>query len=380
MTMSPPCRSLYVHVPFCRTLCSYCDFYSQVFEPAAATPFVDALMCELGTSAERSSLRFDTIYVGGGTPTVLPAPALARLLGGVREYAVDKDLLEFTVEANPATVTDEIAAVLVAAGVNRISLGAQSFEPEELCTLDRTHQPAQVGETVRKCRQAGIWQINLDLIFGIPGQTPASWLGSLWAALTLGPDHLSCYGLTYEPGTPLHERLELGIVQRVDPDLEAEMYETALDILPGAGLPQYEVSNFARHGAQCRHNLRYWHNEPYLGIGPAAAGFIDGVRYKNVADTATYVQAIQDGRSAWGEQETLSPARRARETAMLELRLAEGINRKQFAERYGEDPAVLFADAIKPRLGDGLLVVDEKSVRITRAGFLVADTVIADFL
>ena len=149
--------------------------------------------------------------------------------------------------------------------------------------------------------------------------------------MALEPDHLSCYGLTYEPGTPLREQLDIGVVQRVDPDAEAEMYETALDILPGAGLPHYEISNFARPGAQCRHNLRYWHNEPYLGIGPAAAGFIDEVRYKNVADTAAYVRAIQEGQSPWSEQETLPPARRARETAMLELRLTEGINRKQFA-------------------------------------------------
>lgn len=380
MTMSTPCRSLYVHVPLCRSLCGYCDFYSQIFDPAVVTPLVDALVRELAEYAEQRSLRLDTIYVGGGTPTVLPAPALSRLLLSVREYAVDAQLLEFTVEANPATLTDDIAAVLVAAGVNRVSLGAQSFEPDELRTLDRMHLPAHVGETVKKCRQSGIWQINLDLIFGIPGQTPASWLGSLWAALTLEPDHLSCYGLTYEPGTPLYEHLNIGAVQRVDPDLEAEMYETALDILPGAGLPQYEISNFARPGAQCRHNLRYWHNEPYLGIGPAAAGFIDEVRYKNVADTAAYVQAIQEGRSPWSEQETLPPGRRARETAMLELRLTEGIQRKHFAERYGEDPAALFADAIKPHMADGLLAVDERSIRLTRAGLLVADTVIADFL
>lgn len=380
MTTPSPCRSLYVHVPFCRRLCGYCDFYSRVLDPAAVAPLVDAVVQELAGYARRLAPRFDTIFVGGGTPTVLPPTELRRLLGALREYAAPADELEFTVEANPATVTDEVAATLVAAGVSRVSLGAQSFDVSELQALDRTHRPAEVGETIAKCRNVGIRQISLDLIFGIPGQTPASWLRTLQTALALQPDQLSCYGLTYEPGTPLCERLDAGLVQRVDADLEADMYEAALDVLPAAGYAQYEVSNFARLGAQCRHNLRYWHNEPYLGLGPAACGFIDEVRYKNVADTVAYVQAVQEGRSPRIEEERLLPDKRAGETAMLALRLAEGIDRRQFEQRFGQDPAVLFSRAIQQHGADGLLVVDEVSIRLTRAGLLVADTVVADFL
>lgn len=377
--MSSPCRSLYVHVPFCRRLCGYCDFYSQVLDPDTVGPLVDAVRSELTGATRGGGLTVDTIFVGGGTPTVLPADQLARLLAALRACAAGPDV-EFTVEANPATVTAEMANVLASAGVNRVSVGAQSFNPAELDVLDRTHRPEQVGETLATCRRAGIRRLSLDLIFGVPGQTLASWRESLQAALDLEPEHMSCYGLTYEPGTPLCERLDAGSVQRVDPDLEADMYETTIDVLAAAGLAQYEISNFARPGAECRHNLRYWHNEPYLGLGPAAAGFLNEVRYKNVADTAAYVAAIRAGRSPRAEEERLPPERRVRETAMLELRLTSGIDRRRFAARYKEDPVALFAAAIEPHRADGLLVVNETSIRLTRRGLLLADTVIADFL
>jgi oxygen-independent coproporphyrinogen-3 oxidase len=380
MTTSAPGLGLYVHVPFCRTLCGYCDFYSRVLDPAAVGPFVDAVLRELAAYAARRPLCCDTIYVGGGTPTVLPAAELAQLLGGLRAVADPARDVEFTVEANPATIDDRIAGVLAAAGVNRVSLGAQSFAPAELRTLERAHGPEQVGETVARCRRAGLRQISLDLIFGTPGQTLGSWLRSLCAALALAPEHLSCYGLTYEPGTPLAERLAAGQVQRLDEDLEADLFEAALDLLPAAGLAHYEISNFARPGAACRHNLHYWHNEPYLGLGPAAAGFIDEVRYRNVPDLGTYVQAVQHGRSPWSEHERLPPERRARETAMLELRLAEGIDRQRFAARFGPDPAVLFAGPIARHVRDGLLRVDARGIRLTRAGFPMADHVSRDFV
>ncbi len=381
MTTSAPCRSLYVHVPFCRTLCGYCDFYSVVPAAGQTGPLVDALWREFAVYAARGFAGpFDTVFVGGGTPTVLPADDLRRLLDALRQHAVSASDVEFTVEANPATVTAETARVLLTAGVNRVSLGAQSFDPSELRTLDRTHAPADVGRTVRICRAAGISQVSLDLIFGIPGQTLESWQTTLAAALALEPDHLSCYGLTYEPDTPMHARRDAGLVRPVDEDLEADMYEAAIDTLTAAGFEHYEISNFARPGARCRHNLRYWHNEPYLGLGPSAAGFLDELRYKNVADTAAYVAAVTAGRSPWSEREQLPPERRARETAALELRLTEGIDRRRFAVRYGTDPVVLFADAVARHGADGLLEVSASHVRLTRRGLLCANTVMADFV
>lgn len=379
MTTPVPCRCLYVHVPQCAARCGYCDFYSEVFDPRLARPLVDAVLRELARWAAARAFRFDTIFVGGGTPTVLPPTELARLLAGLREHA-DSAALEYTVEANPATVTAETAAALTAAGVNRVSLGAQSFDAAELRVLERGHEPEHIGQTIAICRQAGVRHFNLDLIFGIPGQTLRSWQESLQAALTLDPVHLSCYGLTYEPGTRLWQQRAAGHITPVDPDVEADLYELAMEALPAAGLAQYEISNFARLGHECRHNLRYWHNEPYLGLGPSAVGFVDQVRYRNVADIAAYLEAVTNGRSPRATEERLPPQRRPHETAMLELRLVEGIDRARFARRYDVDPSELFSAAIRRHVSDGLLEVDDRGIRLTRGGRMLGDRVMADFL
>lgn len=378
--MSEPIRAVYVHVPFCRRLCGYCNFYSVELDEAAMGPLVDALLRELDDYCIRHALAVETVFVGGGTPTTLPPGELRRLLARLRRLAGASIGLEFTVEANPATVTPQIADMLVSEGVNRVSIGAQSFDPAELSVLERNHEPGQVAETVAACRQAGIGQVNLDLIFAIPGQTLESWLSTLAAAIELRPDHLSCYALTYEPGTRLFDQLQAGEVSRVDPDLDATMYERTIDTLTEAGYRHYEISNFARPGCECRHNLFYWHNEPYLGIGPSAAGLVNGVRYKNVADVGRYTQAVRAGRSARIEAERRSTEQRARETAMLELRLIKGIDRRRFARRYGHDPAAFFAEAVQRHGKSGLLEATDTRLRLTRAGLLVADTVIADFL
>lgn len=379
LTTPAACRSLYVHVPFCHTICGYCDFYSEVLDRGAAGPLVDALLRELdGHEARGRALRFETIFVGGGTPTTLPPDDLRRLLRRVGRDAAGG--VEFTVEANPATVNAEVADALAESGVNRVSIGAQSFDEGELRVLERIHRPEQVAQTVEICRCAGIRSLNLDLIFAVPGQSLDRWMRNLERCLALAPDHMSCYGLTYERGTPLFDQLRAGRVRRVDEDIEAEMFEATAERLGRAGLRQYEISNYARPGAECRHNLCYWHNESYVGIGPSAAGYVDGVRYKNVPDTRAYVRGVQSGASTWIEQERLPPDATARETAMLELRLMDGIGRRRFAERFGVDPATLFADAIERHAREGRLVCDERGIRLTRAGLLLADTVIADFL
>jgi oxygen-independent coproporphyrinogen-3 oxidase len=389
MTTPATVASVYVHVPFCHTICGYCDFYSTVLDRSATGPLVDALIAELeqaldgrGRPSPNRPLepRVRTVFVGGGTPTTLPSADLVRLLQRLVTLPAANGPPEFTVEANPATVNDRVAHLLAEAGVNRVSIGAQSFDPSELRVLERIHRPAQVEQTVRACRRAGLRSLNLDLIFGVPGQSLDSWLASLRAALALGPDHLSCYGLTYEAGTPLFEQLRAGRVRPVEPGLEAEMYEATIDTLAAAGLRHYEISNFARPGFECLHNLAYWHNEPYLGIGPSAAGFVDGLRYRNVADTAEYVRAIHAGRSPRVEEERLPPDRRARETVMLELRLIEGMDRRHFEGRFGHDPVALYAEAVARHVELGLLEVTPSHLRLTRAGLLVADSVIADFL
>jgi oxygen-independent coproporphyrinogen-3 oxidase len=371
--------ALYVHVPMCRSRCAYCDFYSEVVRPGVVAALVSAILAELERASRTRTLSFRTLFVGGGTPTALPTHALERLLRGCAGRLGGLGP-EFTVEANPATVDAATADMLVRAGVNRLSLGAQSFLPAELAVLERAHAPAAIAETVETCRVAGLRHFSLDLIFGIPGQTLATWRQSLAAAISLEPEHLSCYGLTYEPGTRLHTRLTRGEVKQVDPDLEADMYELAIDTLAAAGYQQYEISNFARPGAECRHNLTYWRNEPYLGIGPAAAGYVDGLRYKNVADTDAYICAINAGETPYCEQEHLDPAQCARETAMLALRTTTGLDCRRFSERFGLDPLHFFATAIDKHAGNGLLEADAGRIRLTRRGLLLADRVIADFL
>ena len=392
MTTPEPIRAVYVHVPFCRRLCGYCDFYSIVPAEGMVGPLVDALLRELDHYSGRPDLAVETVFVGGGTPTTLPAEELRRLLDRLRQLAPSGTALEFTVEANPETVTPQIAQVLVAAGANRVSIGAQSFDPAELAVLERGPRPEDVAEPVALCREAGLRQVNLDLIFAIPGQTLDSWLASLRAATALQPEHLSCYSLTFEPGTRLFEQLQAGTVTAVDQDLDATMYEAAIDALTAAGYVRYEISNFARPGCRCRHNLAYWHNQPYLGIGPAAAGLVDGVRYKNVADVAAYTEAVavwhrlpacvSTGRMPVPrvEEERRSTEQRARETAMLELRLTEGIDRRRFEQCYGHDPVEFFAEAVRRHGERGLLQVTDRHLRLTRPGLSLADTVIADFL
>lgn len=376
-----PVRAVYAHVPFCQTICGYCDFYSIVYDERGVSPLVESLIRELVQSTARVQCAIETIFVGGGTPTTLPPAELERLLTALRNAAKPGAAQpEFTVEANPATVTPEKAAVLAKSGVTRVSIGAQSFDTSELRVLDRIHRPLQVAETLSICRNAGIPQANLDLIFAVPGQSLDAWLRNLHAAIELAPDHLSCYGLTYEKGTPLFEQLLAGQVKRIDTDREAEMYEATIETLAGAGYEQYEISNFARPGCECRHNLIYWRNEPYLGIGPSAAGFVDGVRYQNVPDAAEYGRAVMAGRSARVTEERLSENQRARETVMLELRLNRGIDRPAFAARFGHDPTQLFSAAVSKHQSLGLLDVTEDAVRLTNRGRLVADAVISDFL
>jgi oxygen-independent coproporphyrinogen-3 oxidase len=380
MTTRRTVRSLYVHVPYCRTLCAYCDFYSEILDERTSGALVDGLLRELAAFRRAHDLAPDTIFLGGGTPTVLPPLELSRLLDAIVALPRAAGDLEFTVEANPATVNAGTAELLATHAVSRVSVGAQSFDPAELRVLERTHEPAQVRETVAICRAHGIAQVNLDLIFGVPGQSVPAWESSLRQAADLAPDHISCYGLTYEPGTRLDERRQAGEVVPVSPETEAQMYETAIDTLAEAGLEQYEISNFARPGCRCRHNLRIWRNETYAGIGPSAAGFANGVRYRNLADIREYLRAVAAGRRPRAEQECLTPERRACESAMLELRLIAGIDRVRFAERFGRDPVELFAEAVARHAEAGLLTVDERSMRLTRRGLLVADSVIADFL
>jgi oxygen-independent coproporphyrinogen-3 oxidase len=373
---------LYVHIPFCFHKCHYCDFYSITRQtPERMTRFVDLILHEADfwTHAPQT-LRPRTVFFGGGTPTLLPAAEMGRLIRGLRERFHFADLIEWTVEANPATVTREYADTLAAAGIDRISMGAQSFNPAELAVLERHHNSDDVPRSLDIIKSSGIARLNLDLIYAIPGQNMKSWLQSLDSAIALDTEHLSCYGLTYEPNTPLAVRRRLGQVNSINPELEIEMLTETRARLRTAGLLSYEISNYSRPGCQCRHNLLYWHGGDYLSLGPAAASHVQGVRWRNRPHLGEWENAIAARLLPAIEIETLTPRQRAGELAMLMLRLSCGIVYADFAVRVGLDAPTIFAEVIGRLAPLGLLDVTETSIRLSERGLPVADSIAAEFL
>jgi oxygen-independent coproporphyrinogen-3 oxidase len=293
----------------------------------------------------------------------------------VQRWLPLRDGGEFSIEATPESISAEKVAVLADAGVNRVSLGVQTFRPDLLARLDRIHTPDHIGPALDQIRKR-IENVSLDLIFGVPGQTVADWNKDLAAALAFAPDHVSTYGLTYEKGTPLWKRREQGAVEPVAEDDELAMYTLAMERLVGTGFEQYEVSNFARPGRRCRHNETYWANQAYFGFGVGAARYVEGRREVNCRNTADYIRRVLAGQPATFHSERLPPEESARETAAVQLRRAEGISRSQFREQTGMDFDRLTAGRAAGLTGEGLLEDDGTSVRLTLRGRCVADGVV----
>ena len=369
---------LYVHIPFCSTKCGYCDFYSVPLKNRKAEPLVAAVEKELRRRVGADAASVETVFVGGGTPTLLDAELLSRLLGTLVAVGATRDVLEFTVEANPATIDDRKARVLIDNGVTRVSMGAQSFFPAELATLERIHSPDDIPPSVETLRRAGVGGINLDLIFGIPGQTMSTWGESLRRTIDLGVDHIACYGLMYEPGTRLTAMRKHGRITPCDEGVEADLYLQAIDVLEGAGYTQYEISNFARPGCACRHNLKYWRNEPYIGVGPSAVGWDGRVRYRNVPDERRYVNMINQSGDAETESETIDTSTLIHEMILMQLRLVEGICLAAFRRRIGVDALALFAEPLRRLTEIGVIGVSDTHLALTRKGRLVADAVMTE--
>ncbi len=375
-----PC-ALYVHVPFCETKCGYCDFYSVALKDRDPGPLVARLLRELNGRVEEAHATgyfVQTVFFGGGTPTLLPYGQLRELLKTVNKLVAADAIEEFTVEANPATVDDAKAALLAEHGVTRVSMGAQSFIPAELAALERLHKPEDIAPSVATLRRHGLDNINLDLIFGIPGQTPASWAESLRIAVDLAPQHIACYGLTYEPGTRLTAQRRAGHVTACNEDTESELYLHALDTLSAAGFCQYETSNYARPGRECRHNLLYWRNRPYIGVGPSAAGCMLGRRHKNVADIASYIRQMDERGRAEMESEAVTPEMLMLELPMMQLRLVEGLSIGDFVAQAGVDPREVFHEPLERFVASGLVNVSETHIRLTREGRLLSDAILRE--
>ena len=366
--------SLYIHIPFCRRKCVYCDFYSAIYDPHLASSYIDILIRQIGSLDGP----FSTVYVGGGTPTALDNKVLERLLKAVKAKA--GAVAEFTVEANPESVDDDKVKLLLAGGVNRLSIGIQSLDERKLKRLGRIHNARKGRESVLLAVKRGFANISADLIFGVWDERPEDWEKELDEAAGLPVEHISCYSLTYEKATPLFAALKNKSVMPLEDDLVARMYEEAIRRLSVRGFKQYEVSNFAKAGFECKHNLNYWNNDPYIGIGASAVSYIEGVRSKNVARVEEYVRRYEEGRSLEESSEKLSPVRRAKETAAVKIRTKEGIDFGWFKEKTGYDFLELEKKAVSELLEKDLIKYKKDGtiptgIALKRTGFLFCDTV-----
>ena len=370
-------RAAYVHVPFCAHHCGYCDFAVATGQDHAIDRYIQALDMELAQLRQAQPVQ--TLFLGGGTPTYLNSRQLKNLLEVVIRWLPLVANGEFSVEANPGTLDADKIDILAQHGVNRISLGAQSFHPHLLAVLERDHRPDDVVRAMDRIRNR-IANVSLDLIFGVPGQTVAEWEADLDRALALQPVHLSTYGLTYEKGTRLWKQQRQGQVQALAEETELAMYLLAMDRLEGAGFEHYEISSFALPGFRCRHNQVYWANEAYFGFGMGAAAYVQGRRKLNTRDLQTYLHRALAGNSCVFQSEELPPEEQARETLLLNLRRADGIDREQFRKQTGFDVDELAGGALSRQVELGLLQDDGRRIALTRRGKCVADTVISQIM
>lgn len=358
-------RHLYIHIPFCLQICPYCSFYKELSGPGKAAPLVDAIVREAELFA--SGMAPHTIFIGGGTPTALSMSQLETLLSGLRSHLDFSAVTEFTMEMNPATVTTRKAGLLREFGVNRASMGVQAWDADLLKTLGRVHDAAQARTSFRILRDAGFDNINLDLIYGVPGQTLAQWEEGIRQTAALGPEHISAYCLTYEEDTDFFRRKAKGEF-REDIENDAAFFKRGLVLLSNAGFAQYEISNHARPGRECRHNIAYWEGADYLGLGPSAWSTAGDRRWQNLPDTAAYVRAVTAGVRPLTSEEILTPAVRDAERVAFGLRMNTGIKKKHLVA-----PPDLLADLHT----EGLLETVESRVRLTPRGRLLADEIAA---
>jgi oxygen-independent coproporphyrinogen-3 oxidase len=374
----PPPRAAYIHVPFCRHRCGYCNFTLVAGRDDLIEAYLDALGRELAFL--ETPREVDTLFFGGGTPTHLPPAQLERLLELTQRWFPLAVGGEFSVEANPIDLAAANKnSVLRQSGVTRISLGVQSFDPRVLKLLERDHRESEIRRATQ-CARSLAQSVSLDLIFGAPGESLEEWQCDLAQALSLQPHHLSTYGLTFEKGTAFWSRLARGELARADEDLERQMYELAIDTLTAAGFEHYEVSNFARPGHRCRHNENYWLGGQYYAAGPGAARFIAGRRETNHRSTTTYIQRLLAGQSPVAESEQLNPEDAARERLVFSLRRLEGIDTAPFADATGFSVQQLGGDALARFVDQGLLELTSSRLRLTRAGLLVSDALWPEFL
>lgn len=370
---------IYLHIPFCRSKCDYCDFYSLAGQDGQMDRYQRALLAHLKETAPLTQgISVDSVYIGGGTPSYYGARRLKELLAAVHKwFQLEKDC-EITVECNPDSVDLKSLRILRKAGVNRLSMGMQSANEEELERIHRIHTSRQVDEAVTAARKAKFTNLSLDLIYGLPGQTADSWRATVEHTLSLIPQHLSCYGLKVEEGTPLAERVKGGEALP-DDDMQADLYLWTVGRLERAGYPQYEISNFSKPGYESRHNLRYWLTRPYIGFGPGAHSDFGGRRYSFVRDLRRYMDGVLNGGEIIDSSELIPQRERCGEYLMLRLRTAQGVEEQEYYRTYYMDFSPLRARFLEFQK-QGWAQQENGRWRLTPKGFLVSNQLIGDLL
>jgi len=373
---------VYIHIPFCRQKCFYCDFPSYAGKEKLMEAYTEALCQQIeiqGLSFRQKWGKPATVYMGGGTPTALPPQYMAQVLQAVNEY-IGQEIAEFTVECNPGTVDAAYLQLLCAGGVSRLSFGVQSFQDELLRRIGRIHSGAEAVQAVKMARQAGVSNISVDLMYGLPGQILADLQASVRQAEELAVEHISIYGLQVEDGTAFARMEEMGKLKLPTEEQAEAMYDYMTTALPELGYRRYEVSNFAKEGFESRHNRSYWHDVPYLGLGAAAHSYLAGKRYAATSDIAEYIAGIKADRDVSELEEEPTRAHAMEEFAFLALRTAEGLSRQAFADKFHVELDSVYGEVMAKLSGQGLLLVDKAGCRLSEQGFKYGNVAFAEFI
>jgi oxygen-independent coproporphyrinogen-3 oxidase len=376
---------IYIHIPFCRSKCNYCDFVSYAGKDHYQPVYREALLKEIQLRARILPADypkiFSSLFFGGGTPSHLPAEEITAILNQIFHCFAPVEGVEITLEANPESL-DSLQNLerYLEAGINRLSIGSQSFDDALLKKMNRPHRSEDIRQAVALARKAGFNNISLDLIYGYPGQTLDLWKNSLEEALNCNPQHLSLYGLTVEGGVPLEKQLDAGEVSLPDEETTISMYEYAMERLLKSGFDHYEISNWAKPGLACRHNLNYWKYGDYLGLGVNAHSYFQGRRYWNLNTLDTYLESLTKNQLPIAGEETIHGKELMAEYCMVTLRLQEGINKNSFKKRFQADIMEMFGNVFQPYIEMGCLDIDHTIIRLTRKGILISDALFADLL
>jgi oxygen-independent coproporphyrinogen-3 oxidase len=380
--MKPMIKGAYIHIPFCHQICHYCDFNKVFFKNQPVDEYIETLGMEMEMFVEkyRDQLHIETIFLGGGTPTALSAPQLQRLFELIKQHIPQTHLQEFTSEANPDELTHEKLVVMKNNGINRLSLGVQSFDEDILKRLGRTHSNEHVYNTIQMAKDIGFTNISIDLMYGLPGQTMEQWQHTLEKALELNLPHYSAYSLIVEPKTVFYNLMTKGKLILPGEDLEADMYEVLMTAMESKGIHQYEISNFAQPGLHSVHNNLYWDNVSYAGFGAGAHGYAKGIRYANIGPIKKYMDAVTAGEFPINSTHEVTATESMEEEMFLGLRKVAGVNKNQFQEKFGVSLEDVYGQVLSKYMENGSIHSNEDAVALTKRGRFIGNEIFQSFL